>query len=730
MKNFAYLLLFVSSPLFSQTLSSASLAQVKKATVFIEVKHNFVLTNDEFSSSGSGFFINDKGWIATNYHVIQSSLSDYSTTYPTRITRLKVIRNSGTSDYKTYTASVIAIDKENDLALLAVSDSTKFPFLDIETKEPAELQPVWVFGFPLGKEFTVLQRGPEISVNNGAVSALRHDDRNELKSVQVDAVINHGNSGGPLVNENGKAIGIVQSMMPGAKMNFAVAAHFLSALAKTVSEKFSFGMQTHLKIKTLPEDAEVFIGSNQLLTKNGFKDDYQPSGLYTMAVMKKGFTPCLKQVCFNGENYDDTVALLAERTLTVPARNIFSEEKKSSSANIQHEEILLKENFNDAKKFETWEQNTGGDTKRTWYLEEGKLNQYENNTTLHAIYLGEKEWENYTVRARVKITNEGGDKDADSRAGIIFRETEDGFYLLRIHKETNKAQLAYHSNEPFGWFILYEKKLDETIETGKWYELSASVFGNIISCAMNGKNLFNVNAAYSPKGRVGFYSVESAPVFDSLIVTKTKSISAPAAADSSSLVSFWFSDNFDLKSNWWEQYKIKEGTPGEEVISPLYMVDGSFAVTEETADEQCMEFTKYKLKDFSMNLIVSLDKGKDNAAFEIFLRSEGARKLALRFEKESTKLLLVEYDNGKEKVLKEKKLTEEVFGATAQLVVKLSGNAVFIGTTYSWFLAYESKNIPSAAGRIGFGLRNVRAAFHSLTLTSINDDLAAGKGKK
>ena len=178
--------------------------------------------------------------------------------------------------------------------------------------------------------------------------------------------------------------------------------------------------------------------------------------------------------------------------------------------------ILLSESFNDSKNFEKWEQSTGGDNRRTWFMEDGAIYQYESDKFLHAIYLGEKRWKDYAFEADVRIT----DEHDDSRAGLIFRETEDGFFLFRIHKESDKAQLAYHCKKPFGWFILNEKKLDMDI-TDNWYKMSIQTSGNYIKCFLNKKCIFSTINHFSDKGRVGLYSVESKASFDNLKVLKT-----------------------------------------------------------------------------------------------------------------------------------------------------------------------------------------------------------------
>jgi S1-C subfamily serine protease len=730
--------------IFSQTLPENTLDRVKKATVFINVKHNFVLTDDDLNSSGSGFFISEKGWIATNYHVIQSSFMDYSGVYPTRIKQIKIIRNSGTSDYKTYSATIVSVDKENDLAILAIDDTAKFPFLEMDTLEPKELTPVWIFGYPFGEEFTVLQRGPEITVSNGSISALRHDDRNELNHIQVDAVINHGNSGGPVVNEKGKVVGVINSMFGSSRINFAVPSHYLGKMLMKIPTNFHISDSTLVTLKLTPPDALLFVDYKNVTDKISHGEFFLPNGLHTFITMKSGYESLIKEISLTGGKYNDTLTLAAEKTFLVPQVNTKIQEAKDTrkerykgenTDTISHiptipplpSDVLLKENFDDNKKFETWEQNTGGEKRRTWYLEDGKLYQYENNGTLHAIYIGDKSWDNYTIRSRVKISDEGGQKESDSRAGIIFRQNDDGFYLLRIHKESNKMQLAYHSNNPFGWFIITEKKLDEDIVPDKWYYIAASVHGNTISCFLNDKKIFTVYASYASKGRVGFYSVESIPAFDSLTVVRTSltEISNPDqqknTAQPPSLVSFWFSDNFDLKSILWEQYRITE--IGEKELFPFYMVDGAFAITDEKNFFQNMEFTRYLLQDFMLSVSLSVAQGKEYATLEIFLRKEDENKLLIRFDKSNSKLILALQENGKEKILKENKIPSQVFGSHITLNIKADGNKIAVGSMYSandW-LNYESSKIPLRAGRIGFAAKGVRVAFHGLTISSITE---------
>ena len=81
--------------------------------------------------------------------------------------------------------------------------------------------PLAAFGYPFGRLLASDNRYPAVSVNTGTVTALRRKG-GKLSAIQLDASVNPGNSGGPVVDKNGNLIGIVKSGMPGARLNFAI----------------------------------------------------------------------------------------------------------------------------------------------------------------------------------------------------------------------------------------------------------------------------------------------------------------------------------------------------------------------------------------------------------------------------------------------------------------------------------------------------------------------------
>jgi len=134
-------------------------------------------------SLGSGFFINDQGYIVTNYHVIAGAK------------QLAV----ATHDRRLIEARLIGTDTFRDLALLKIDES--YPALPLSDSDKVKVgNKVIAIGNPLGLSFTVTE---------GIVSGLEREGPNGLKEyIQTDVSLNPGNSGGPLIDTAGGVVGI------------------------------------------------------------------------------------------------------------------------------------------------------------------------------------------------------------------------------------------------------------------------------------------------------------------------------------------------------------------------------------------------------------------------------------------------------------------------------------------------------------------------------------------
>ena len=164
-------------------------------------------------SSGTAFFVSNKGHLLTNNHVVEGC----------NISKI-------TYNNKDYDVRLLATDKNLDLALLKVNLKNK-SYIDFARDEPMKMQKVYVGGYPLGKGLS-----DDLKISSGIVSSLKgfEDNSNEI---QIDAAINPGNSGGPIINEDGELVAIA-----------------VSGLAKDQTEGINFGIKASA--------AERFLKSN------------------------------------------------------------------------------------------------------------------------------------------------------------------------------------------------------------------------------------------------------------------------------------------------------------------------------------------------------------------------------------------------------------------------------------------------------------------------------------
>src|SRR6266850_1365349 len=136
---------------------------------------------------GSGFIIDPKGYILTNQHVIEGA------------TRIMIGLLTG----ERYRATVIGTDRETDLALLKIDAGHDLPVMKFGDSNSAQVGD-WVLA--IGSPF-----GLDQTVTAGIISKKERDSQaftNFQRFLQTDAAINRGNSGGPLVNMHGEAIGV------------------------------------------------------------------------------------------------------------------------------------------------------------------------------------------------------------------------------------------------------------------------------------------------------------------------------------------------------------------------------------------------------------------------------------------------------------------------------------------------------------------------------------------
>ncbi len=157
---------------------------------------------------GSGFFINEDGFLMTNFHVIEGE---------TQISIEVYHQQGGGLDRRSYKqVRIVAINKFADLALLKVQDkqAPKFPHVSMGSADAMAVgEQVFAIGSPLGLERTVTE---------GILSTKTRQMGGELY-LQTTAQINPGNSGGPLFNLRGEVIGVTNMKITfGEGLGFAI----------------------------------------------------------------------------------------------------------------------------------------------------------------------------------------------------------------------------------------------------------------------------------------------------------------------------------------------------------------------------------------------------------------------------------------------------------------------------------------------------------------------------
>ena len=168
------------------------------------------------TASGSGIIISEDGYILTNNHIVSSASSEsyYSVSEATKMTVTLF------NDETKYEAKIIGTDEQTDLAVIKIEKTglSKAEFADSDNIKVGEF--AMAVGNPLGMQS---------SITCGVISAVNREvtdsDGKKFTLIQTDAAINSGNSGGALVNSEGKVIGINTLKLSGTGiegMGFAI----------------------------------------------------------------------------------------------------------------------------------------------------------------------------------------------------------------------------------------------------------------------------------------------------------------------------------------------------------------------------------------------------------------------------------------------------------------------------------------------------------------------------
>jgi S1-C subfamily serine protease len=200
-------------------------------------EYDFFQNPVPIEGAGSGFVIDPRGYILTNYHVIEEAQS------------IEVVLG----DQSRYPAKVLGADQRNDVALVKIEPKGK-PLAALTLGDSSTLlvgQKVLAIGNPFGFQSTL---------TTGVVGALGRTVQTSQttfidEAIQTDAAINRGNSGGPLINSHGEVIGINSAIYTPSGTTAGIGFAIPINTAKAIAHDLMTDGRVHrafLGVETLP----------------------------------------------------------------------------------------------------------------------------------------------------------------------------------------------------------------------------------------------------------------------------------------------------------------------------------------------------------------------------------------------------------------------------------------------------------------------------------------------
>ena len=202
---------------------------------------------EDWKGNGSGFFINEKGYIATNYHVVDGA-NEIQVEY-----FQKGIK-------KALEAKVIVTDKQNDLAIIQIQDPSFVKLSSIPYVFNSSTRDVGTEVFALGYPISSVM-GKEIKFTDGKISS-KTGIQGDITVYQISVPIQPGNSGGPLFDIKGNLVGITSSALNKEyfnteNVNYAIKTSYLKNLIDVMPETITLPNNIEIYIKPVTEKIKI-----------------------------------------------------------------------------------------------------------------------------------------------------------------------------------------------------------------------------------------------------------------------------------------------------------------------------------------------------------------------------------------------------------------------------------------------------------------------------------------
>jgi len=224
-------------------------------------------------ATGSGFFVNDNGYLVSNYHVIE------------------ICQAVGVPlDGQIFPVKILASDIVNDLIVGKIELNGKNPYLSINTEGAYLGDNILAAGFPLDNDLS-----ESIKVTRGIVSSMSGIGNN-YSQYQIDAAVQGGNSGGPLLDDKGTVVGVVVSQID--KVRYLAEENY-------IPENVNFAVKS--------QNLDIFLKANSVPLPN--KNVYKTYN--SREVAKSAENATLKLICYN------TISNLRNMIGEKEVRNLF-----------------------------------------------------------------------------------------------------------------------------------------------------------------------------------------------------------------------------------------------------------------------------------------------------------------------------------------------------------------------------------------------------------------------
>lgn len=240
-----------NSGMMEATVDAAALAiyeSVKSQEQIAEYLPSSQPSGDGWKGSGSGFFISENGYFATNYHVVDGANTIEAT----------FIRDGNVENHP---AIVVLSDKQNDLSILKIDSSSFSPMASIPYNFTTRVKDAGSEVFTLGYPMADIM-GEEVKFTDGKISS-KTGIQGDVTVYQISVPIQPGNSGGPLFDNQGNLVGITSSGLnrdyfKSENVNYAIKSSYLKSLIDALPHAISLQTNADIASKPLTEKIKAF----------------------------------------------------------------------------------------------------------------------------------------------------------------------------------------------------------------------------------------------------------------------------------------------------------------------------------------------------------------------------------------------------------------------------------------------------------------------------------------